>query len=227
MRAFLLNLLGDEMAVEDKRTDHSPTSIFHHTHRLDYELIAELIPQDASVLDLGCGRGGLLDRLRQRGNTVLRGVELTEENILACVQRGLDVVHEDLNSGLEWFSDSQFDIVVLSRTLQAIMDVERIVDEMLRVGKRCIVSVPNFAYHKLLDSFAETGRTPEAGLLHYKWYNTPNIRIVTLDDFTDFCQTKGIKIHKVVTLDTEADAEISADNNPNRNADMAIFVLSR
>lgn len=227
MRAMLLNLLGDEIDVEDKRSDHSPTSIFHHRHRLDYELIAELIPQEASVLDLGCGRGGLLDSLRQRGNTVLRGVELTEENILACVQRGLDVVHEDLNSGLGWFGDDQFDIVVLSQTLQAIMDVERIMDEMLRVGKRCIVSVPNFAYHKLLDRFVETGRTPEAGLLHYKWYNTPNIRILTLDDFTIFCHTKGIEIHKVVALDTEAETEISADNDPNRNADMAIFVLSR
>ncbi len=227
MRAFLLNLLGTEIDVEDKRTEHSPTSIFHHTRRLDYELITELIPRDASVLDLGCGGGGLLDTLKKRGNRVLRGVELTEDNILSCVQRGLDVVHEDLNSGLKWFGENQFDFVVLSRTLQAIVDVERVMDEMLRVGKKCIVSVPNFAYHKLQNSFIDIGRTPEAGLLHYKWYNTPNIRVLTLHDFTDFCRVKGITIHKVVALDTETETEIMPENNPNRNADMAIFVLSR
>ncbi|RKY26127.1 MAG: homoserine O-acetyltransferase [Planctomycetota bacterium] len=227
IRAFLQNILSGEMAVEDKRTGHSPTSIFHHARRLDYELIAELIPAGKSVLDLGCGRGGLLDLLRQRGQALLRGVEISEENILACVRRGLDVLHEDLNAGLGWFGDNQFDVVVLSRTLQAIVDIERVMDEMLRVGRQCIVSVPNFAYHKLRDSFAKTGRAPTAGLLHYNWYDTPNIRILTLDDFAEFCQVKGITVHKVVALDTEANAQISPENNPNRNADMAIFVLSR
>jgi homoserine O-acetyltransferase len=227
MRGFFSNLLGDEVLVESAPTEHSPTSIFHHSRRMDYELITELIPTSASVLDLGCGGGGLLQSLKERGNTLLRGVELTEENILACVRSGLDVVHEDLNSGLDFFIDNQFDFVVLSRTLQAVANVELVVDEMLRVGRRCIVSVPNFAYHKLVDMLVKTGRAPEAGLLHYKWYNTPNIRVLTLDDFSEFCNAKNITVHERIALNTETNAKISDDDDPNRNADMAIFVLSR
>jgi len=227
MRGFFSNLLGDEVSVESAPTEHSPTSIFHHSRRMDYELITELIPPDASVLDLGCGRGGLLENLRERGNTLLRGVELTEDNILACVRNGLDIVHKDLNCGLDFFSDNQFDFVLLSRTLQAVQNVELVVDEMLRVGRRCIVSVPNFAYHKLVDMLVKTGRSPEAGLLHYKWYNTPNIRCLTLDDFSEFCDAKNITVHERIALNTETNAKISDDDDPNRNADMAIFVLSR
>ena len=227
MRGFFLNLLSDEVSVEPAPVKHSPTSIFHHSRRMDYELITELIPSDASVLDLGCGYGGLLQTLKERGNTLLRGVELTEDNIIACVRSGLDVVHEDLNSGLSFFSDNQFDFVVLSRTLQAVQNVELVVDEMLRVGKQCIISVPNFAYYKLVDMLVKTGRTPEADLLHYKWYNTPNIRCVTLDDFTDFCNAKNITIHEKIALDTESNRKISDKDDPNRNADMAIFVISR
>ena len=227
MRGFFLNLLGDDISVGSEPTNHSPTSIFHHSRRMDYELITELIPPEASVLDLGCGSGGLLDSLKQRGNTLLQGVELTEENILACVRGGFDVVHDDLNEGLSFFSDDQFDFVVLSRTLQAVGNVELVVDEMLRVGKRCIVSVPNFAYHKLVDMLVKTGRSPEAGLLHYKWYNTPNIRILTLNDFTDFCKAKNITVHEQIALNTETNTKVSDDDDPNRNADMAIFVFSR
>ncbi|MCD4825526.1 MAG: homoserine O-acetyltransferase, partial [Phycisphaerae bacterium] len=226
-RAFLANLCGEPLETNGTQTGHHPTSIFHHARRLDYDRIVELIPPTDSVLDLGCGEGGLLANLKQRGHGLLRGVELDEKNILACVRRGLDVVQEDLNNGLKCFSDNQFDFVVLSQTLQAVYDVEGVIDEMLRVGRRGIVSVPNFAYYKLQDILREQGRTPEAGLLHFKWYNTPNIRVLTLKDFEEFCRQKGIRIHKRVALDTEAGLEIRDDKDPNRNADMAIFVVSR
>ncbi len=227
VRGFLLNLLGEEPDVEDKRTGYSPTSIFHHTRRLDYDRIVELIPPTASVLDLGCGSGGLLAKLAERGHRNIRGVEIDEKNILSCVRRGLGVVHHDLNKGLGWFGDDQFDYVVLSRTIQTIYDVQGVVDEMLRVGRQCIVSVPNFAYYKLQDMLWSQGRAPEAALLHFKWYDTPNIRVLTLKDFEEFCRGKEIRIHKMVALDIEAGKEIREDQDPNRNADMAIFVVSR
>jgi len=206
----------------------SATSIFcpDHPHRLDIERIVELIEPGASVLDLGCGRGDLLAELAARGHRRLLGVEINQQAAIACVRRGLDVLHADLNDGLAAFGDGQFDAVVLSRTLQSIRDVQRLTDEMLRVGRRCVVSFPNFAYHKLRRMLAEQGRAPAAaGLLHHRWYNSPNIRFFSIADFEDFCRDKSIRVHRRVALDTEAGREVTDD--PNRNADLAIFVLSR
>lgn len=226
VRGFLVNLLGQRMEVKDRRTGHSPTSIFHHHRRLDYERIVDLVDAGESVLDLGCGRGGLLDRLAEAGHTKLQGLEINEQCVLSCVQRGLDVVHENLEFGLDWFADKQYDVVLLSRTIQAILAVESVIDAIVRVGRRAVVSVPNFAYYKLQDMMAETGRTPEAALLRYKWYNTPNIRVLTLRDFEDFCEQKNLRVHRAIYLDTEGDREVSRDDNPNRNADLAIYVIS-
>jgi homoserine O-acetyltransferase len=231
LRGFLANVAGDGTSSLPENVDepytHSPTYIFHRQERLDYQSIMELIPAGASVLDAGCGTGGLLTLLKQRGHERIMGVELDEPNIRTCIRRGLDVVQRDLNRGLKWFRDGQFDCVVLSHTIQAVYDVEALMDELVRVGKRCIISVPNLGYHKLVDQLVETGRTPQAETLPFKWYDTPNIRVLTLNDFQDFCDEKGIEIHMMVALDTEAGREIPHDENPNRNADLAIYVVSR
>lgn len=224
-RAFLGNLAATPMVPPPTDGPHGPMSIFHQ-HRLDYDRIVELVPAGASVLDLGCGSGGLLARLRQGNHRRLVGVELDENNILTCVGRGLDVVHADLNKGLGPFANGEFDCVILSRTLQAVFDVEGVLSEMLRVGRACIVSIPNFGYHALRRMLAETGRAPKsAGVLPFEWYNTPNIRFFTIADFEDFCRTKCIRVHKRIALDTEAGREIFDD--PNRNADLAIFVIGK
>ena len=203
---------------------HSP-SIFHH-RRLDYDTILDLIPPGASVLDLGCGTGGLLARLRERGHRRIVGIERDEQAILACVRRGLDVIHADLNKGLTSFADGQFDFVVLSQTLQTVMDVPRVLCDMLRVGRRGIVSFPNIAYHKLRAELAEQGRAPrvhaEPGI---QWHNTPYVRWLSIADFEEFCREQGVAIHQQIALDTEADARVS--DNPNLNADVAVMVLSR
>jgi len=228
MRGFLNNLANGGAGEEDYEEPlgaGSPTSIFQH-RRLDYDRIVELIDPAASVLDLGCGRGSLLARLKKRGHQRLMGVELDEQAIITCTRRGLDVVHADLNRHLGSFADGQFDCVVLSQTLQAVRDVEGVLDEMLRVGRQGIVSFPNFAYHKYRDMLYEQGRAPvSSGLLHFQWYNTPNIRFLTILDFQEFCRAKGIAVHRLVALDTEAGEEVTADEN--RNADLAIFVVSR
>ncbi|MBM4436678.1 MAG: homoserine O-acetyltransferase [Actinobacteria bacterium] len=223
LRAFLATTWRAEHARGQRADEgHDPGSIFH-AHRLDYDVILDLIPPDANVLDLGCGNGGLLRRLGARGHARCMGVELSEPAIIACAQRGLDVVQADLNDGLGAFGAGQFDVVVLSHTLQAVRNVVGVMDEILRVGRRCIVSFPNFAYRRLL---AEGGRAPvSTGLLQYQWYDTPNMRFLSIADFEAFCRAKGIRVHRALYLDTESDRVITAD--PNINADMAVVVISR
>jgi homoserine O-acetyltransferase len=226
IRAFLDRLApapNGRAAVKDEA--QGPTSIFHQ-HRLDYKRIAELIPPGASVLDLGCGSGTLLAGLRKTNHHRLVGVERDERKILTGISRGLDVIQADLNQGLGVFGTGEFDCVVLSQTLQAVQDVESVLTEMVRIGRTCIVSIPNFGYHQLRSMLAETGRAPKsAGVLCYEWYNTPNIRFFTIADFEDFCREKHIQVHRRIALDTEAKTEVF--DHPNLNADLAIFVISR
>lgn len=234
IEGFLANLAAPDSpngasAGEAPAHHLSQTSIFHphRAQRLDVDRIVELVPPSASILDLGCGTGILLEPLTRRAGRDVMGIELDEDSVIDCVWRGLQVVRRDLNHGLELFRDKQFDYVVLSQTLQSIMDVEGVIGEMLRVGRRCVVSFPNFAYHKL-RRMLEQGRAPEVrGLLRYKWYNTPNIRFLTIADFTEFCREKGICIHRCLYLDTEDGREVAPEEDPNLAADLAIFILSR
>ena len=173
------------------------------------------------------GAGGLLAGLKERSRRRVMGAELDAGAILTCVHRGLDVVHADLDRGLSLFADDGFDFVVLSQTLQTVRDVQRVIDDMLRVGRSGIVSFPNFAYRPLRAMLADQGRAPGTvgGLLRHNWYDTPNIRFLSIADFEDYCADKGIQVHRRIALDTEAGAEVTDD--PNLNADMAIFVISR
>ena len=226
MTRGFLSKLAASTEVAEPLTDgpNGPTSIFQQ-HRLDYDRIVELVPPGGSVLDLGCGSGSLLARLKEQNHRHLVGVELDEHNLLTCIHRGLDVIQADLNKGLAAFGTGEFDSVILSQTLQAVFDVETVIREMLRIGRTGIVSIPNFAYRQLRRMLAEEGRAPKSGgVLHYEWYNTPNIRFFTIDDFEDFCRAKHIRVHRRIALDTEAGTEVFED--PNLNADLAIFVLS-
>jgi homoserine O-acetyltransferase len=218
VRAFLQNV-----AFEQESGGAPP---FTKPDRLDYGQILDLIPRGASVLDLGCGKGGLLARLRQRENSQVLGLEINEKYVLQAMQRGIDVVQADLNTGLGAFEDNQFDFVVLSKTLQTVQDVERVLDEMLRVGTRGIVSFPNLGYHEHRRRLSEEGRAPQIrhGSDVMEWHNTSDVRFLTLTDFEDFCQKKNIRIHISIPLDTHKHTQVV--DNPNENADVVIMVLS-
>ncbi|MBN2292828.1 MAG: homoserine O-acetyltransferase [Pirellulales bacterium] len=234
MRLFLVNLDDDTpkttqwcAAGPEKCCDsamQNPTSIFHQHHRLDYDSIVELIAPGASVLDLGCGNGELLARLRERGHERIMGIELDQDSIKTSICRGLDVVQADLNQGLSAFGDKQFDFVVLSQTLQAVHDVPRVLSEMLRVGIESIVSFPNLGYHEYRRELVEQGRAPHAGSADgYNWYNTPTVRFLSIADFEELCKQQGYHIHRQVHLDTQAGHRV--DEDPNLNADVAIVVI--
>ena len=192
------------------------------------EIILGEIPDDASVLDLGCGDGQLLAELKRRGNLKLVGVEVAQENLLKAGKRGLNIIDYDLNKGLPAFIDNQFDVVVLSATLQAVANVEILFDEMVRVGRRVIISFPNFAFRELRDDYVVRGRSPKAaGEFSFEWYNTPNRRFPSIADVHDLCRRKSLKFEKEIYFDAGSGKRIETDDDPNLNADTAILVIYR
>ena len=163
------------------------------TQRYDYQLIASWIPQGSRVLDLGCGDGVLLAGLAATNGARGYGVEIDDANVLASVKNGVNVLQADLESGLSTFGDGTFDFVILSQTLQAMHDCERVLTEMLRVGREGIVTFPNFGYWRhRLDIFQ--GHMPVSKTLPHAWWNTPNIHLCTVKDFEDLCAKVGAEI---------------------------------
>jgi homoserine O-acetyltransferase len=228
--AFLDGASGGRSAATEP-TGHPPTAADAATNiftglRLDHQVVLDLVPVGASVLDLGCGNGELLDLLRARGHRRLVGVELDERMVVECVERGHDVVQSDLDRGLSSFDDGQFDVAILSQTLQAIEDTAGMLGELVRVAGRGIVSFPNFAYAPMREMFYREGRIPKSeGLYGYNWWETPNRRFPSILDFEELCGRLGIRLHTRIYLDTRAGRTVAED--PNVNADVAVAVISR
>ncbi len=161
--------------------------------RYDYELIQSWIPEKARVLDLGCGDGVLLAGLAATNGASGYGIEIDDANVLASVKNGVSVIQDDIESGLAAFGDNTFDFVILSQTLQAMKNAERVLNEMLRVGREGIVTFPNFGYWRhRLDILR--GHMPVSKSLPHQWYDTPNIHLCTVKDFEDLCVKMGARI---------------------------------
>ncbi len=161
--------------------------------RADFAAIAQWVRPAARVLDLGCGDGALFRYLQRERGITGYGVEIDDDNVLACVKNGVNVIQRNLERGLREFEDQSFDYVVLSQTLQAMRNGERLIQEMLRVGRAGIVTFPNFGYWRNRVQVLR-GRMPLSENLPYQWFDTPNIHLCTIDDFERFCRERGIRI---------------------------------
>lgn len=165
----------------------------HTNTRADFQLITNWVEPNSRVLDLGCGDGSLLALLNRTRATRGYGVEINDDNIVTCVKNGINVIQNNLESGLSTFESDSFDYVILSQTLQAVHQTESIVKEMLRVGRQAIVTFPNFGYWRNRWQIL-AGRMPVSKTLPYQWYDTPNVHLCTINDFEDFCHQHNVQI---------------------------------
>lgn len=195
--------------------------------RIDLNTIVEYVAEGSHVLDLGCGDGTLLSMLQQQKRASGTGLEKDFDKITECVSKGLSVVEYDLNRGLSRFADKSFDLVIMTQTLQVMDRPDIMLDEMLRVGKECIVTFPNFGHWKARWYLSVLGRMPVSDLLPFEWYDTPNIHFCTVKDFESLCCE-----HNIVVLHREVLAENKRSQwlchyHPNLFGETAVYHLSR
>jgi len=190
--------------------------------RKDIELIADLVPVGSRVLDLGCGTGELLAHLRERRQCTGYGIEIDDANVLACTQRGVDVIQLNLEDGLAIFDDQSFDVVLQLDTLQHLRNTERMLKETARVGRVGIVSFPNFAHWPNRLQIA-AGRMPVTRVLPYQWYDTPNIRVGTFKDFEVLARKNGLRVQESFGIQGGR----AVRTLPNLRASVAVFKFDR
>jgi len=195
--------------------------------RIDYQLIEALVPEGATVLDLGCGEGDLLAELIEKKHVQGSGVEISQSAVEACVARGLSVFHGDLDEGLADYDDGSFDIVILSFSLQQLYRPRLVVREMARVGRLAIVSFPNFAHWIPRAQLCVFGRMPVSKELPYEWWDTPNIHLCTIRDFRRLCAQEGLHVTQEVFISNVNKAPRPRPAAPNLLARIAIFAVSR
>ncbi len=195
--------------------------------RPDLDVIASLVPSGARVLDLGCGDGALLQELMRRGNDAL-GVEISDDGVMACMGRGVPVLQDDIDQGLDDLADDSFDVVVMSLTLQAVHRPALVLREMARVGRRSIVSFPNFGHWRLRAQLAAKGRMPVSPLLPYAWHETPNIRLCSITDFEGLVRAEDLRVEQRILLD-EGGSPVGglAERSPNLLAAGVVYLLGR
>lgn len=167
---------------------------------LNYKVITQLVKENSKILDLGCGTGALFKMLIEEKKATGVGVEIDENCVIEALEKGLSVIQGDLDEGLKQFPDKSFDYAILNQTLQSTNNPELVIDEMLRVAKCSIVSFPNFAYWKVRFYLFFKGKMPKSSSLPYEWYNTPNIHLLTVNDFFEFCKKRSIKINEAIYL---------------------------
>ena len=195
----------------------------------EFQVIAELIEKEKKVLDVGCGDGILMEFLKNNKNTNIRGLEISKSKVQECIAKGLTVIEGNAEKDLKQFPDKSFDYVVLSQTLQAFLNPELVINELLRVGKRAIVTIPNFGYWRIRLHLLLKGTMPITKTLPDEWYNTPNIHMCSIKDFFHFVKSREIKIFKSLAINNQK-ASIVNDSNlivKNLIADLGIFLIEK
>ncbi len=195
--------------------------------RIDLDILQQWIPMGGRVLDLGCGDGTLMCSLADNRQVSGYGLEIDAEQITTCISRGVNVIETDLNQGLVNFQDHSFDTVIMTYSLQVMRRPDQLIDEMLRVGKECIVTFPNFGNIRTRSYLMLRGRMPVTKQLSHQWYDTPNIHFCTVRDFDALCREKGIRIlHREVVTQRFPDKQLKG-LWPNLFGETAIYHLAK
>ena len=193
----------------------------------EFKVISQIIQNNKRVLDVGCGDGALMEYLKINQKNDVRGLEPKKDLVQKCISRGLSVIEGDAEKELVQFPDKSFDYAVLSQTLQAFRYPEDVLNQLLRIGKQTIVSIPNFGYWKIRLHLLFKGTMPITKNIPYDWYNTPNLHMCTIQDFVNFCNNKNIKIDKSMCLTNEKISEITKVNMKYKNifSQLGVFLI--
>ena len=195
----------------------------------EFQIISDLIENNTRVLDVGCGDGTLMKYLKDKKNVDTRGLEISKDKVQICISKGLTVIEGNAEKDLKQFPDSSFNYAILSQTLQAFYNPERVIDDLLNVADKAIVTIPNFGFWKVRLDLLVKGTMPVTKNLPDEWYNTPNLHMCTLKDFFNFCSKKKIKLYKSIALHEKKTSEISNFNLSLKNfsSEPGIFLIEK
>ena len=195
----------------------------------EFKIISELIENNTRVLDVGCGDGTLMKYLKDEKYVDTRGLEISKKNVQDCTSKGLSVIEGNAEKDLHQFPNLSFDYVVLSQTLQAFYNPEKVIDDLLRVANKAIVTIPNFGHWKVRIHLLLKGTMPVTETLPNEWYNTPNLHMCTIKDFFNFCSKKKIELYKSIALNGEKTSAINSGNIniKNLSSELGIFLIKK
>ena len=195
----------------------------------EFKIIAQLIENNTRVLDVGCGDGTLMKHLKDNKSIDTRGLEISKNNVQNCTSKGLSVIEGNAEKDLHQFPNLSFDFAILSQTLQAFYNPEKVIDDLLRVANKAIVTIPNFGYWKVRLHLLLKGTMPITKSLPNEWYNTPNLHMCTIKDFFNFCSKKNIELYKSIALNGEKTSKINIANLNIKNlySELGIFLIKK
>jgi len=190
---------------------------------LDHKVIMDIVQTGSSILDLGCGSGDLTFMLVKEKKVKAQCIDIDEQAVYQCVAKGLSVIHGDIDSGLIDYADQSFDYIILNQSLQQVRNLENVLNNALRAGRKVIVGFPNFVYYKARFQLFFKGKTPVTPALPYQWYNTPNLHFLSISDFIGYCRERNINIEKRVFISGNRKIKVF----PNLLAQVGIFLISK
>ena len=195
----------------------------------EFKIIADSIQKEKSILDVGCGDGELMKFIYENISKKIRGLEISKDNVQKCIQKGLTVIEGNAEMDLQQFPSNSFDYVILSQTLQAFLNPEKVISDLLRIGKTSIVTIPNFGFWKVRFNLLFKGTMPVTKTLPNEWYNTPNLHMCSIKDFVNFCNDRKINLFKSLALTNNKVSSINKFNLNFKNltSELGIFLIEK
>ena len=195
----------------------------------EFKIIANSIQREKSILDVGCGNGELMKFIYENISKKIRGLEISKDNVQKCIKKGLTVIEGNAEMDLQQFPSNSFDYVILSQTLQAFLNPEKVISDLLRIGKTSIVTIPNFGFWKVRFNLLFKGTMPVTKTLPNEWYNTPNLHMCSIKDFVNFCNDRKINLFKSLALTNNKVSSINKFNLNFKNltSELGIFLIEK